>query len=108
MIESQIQDAVRLALGRDPDVCVWRNNCGALQDARGRFIRFGVASPGGADLIGMFRGRFLAIEIKTATGRQTEDQVRFQKLVESRGGIYLLVRSAEDAVAQISALKGNA
>ena len=106
MTESQIQDAVRLALGRDPDVVLFRNNIGALQNPRtGRYTRFGVGGPGGADLIGMFRGRFLAIEVKTPTGRQTDEQRRFQDLIIARGGIYLLVRSADDAVAQIAGLR---
>jgi hypothetical protein len=101
LTESQLQDQIRLALGREPDVLLYRNNCG-VAEAHGHKIRFGVGNPGGADLIGIFRGRFLAIEVKTAAGRQSDDQRRFQQLVERRGGIYLLARSVDDALAWLT------
>jgi hypothetical protein len=102
--ESQIQIDVRLALGAEPDLVLWRNNIG-VGEVRGSKIRFGVGGPGGADLIGLFRGRFVAIEIKTTVGRQTEEQQRFQQLVERKGGIYVVLRSADEARAWIDCLK---
>lgn len=99
MTEAQIQDAIRLELGQHTDLIVlWRNNCGSAQRG-GRTIRFGVGGPGGADLIGISRrdGRFLAVEVKTATGRQTPEQRRFQQLVIDQGGIYVVLRSVEEA-----------
>lgn len=96
MTESQIQDAVRLSLGRHPDLVLWRNSIG-VAERRGFTIRFGVGGPGGADLIGLFRGRFVAIEIKTPTGRQSPEQRLFQQLVERKGGTYVVLRSVDDA-----------
>ena len=67
--------AIMLGLST-PGVRLFRNNCGALKDADGRLIRYGVANPGGSDLIGWrsltvtpdMVGRklavFLAIEVK--------------------------------------------
>lgn len=69
-----------------PGVRIWRNNCGALKDADGRLIRFGVANPGGSDLIGwrsmtvtpdMVGSKvavFLAIEVKGERGHATDPQ----------------------------------
>ena len=94
MKESRIQDEIRLALGRIPDLVLWRNNCGF--DAE-RKVRYGVGNPGGADLIGVYRGRFVAVEVKTPTGRQSDEQRTFQQLVERKGGIYVVLRSVEDA-----------
>jgi hypothetical protein len=96
LTESQLQDSVRLILGADPACAFWRNNIG-VAEIRGFKIRFGVGGPGGADLIGLFRGRFVAVEIKTPTGRQSPDQRTHQLLVESKQGIYAIVRSEDDA-----------
>lgn len=101
MTEAQLQDAIRLALGRDPSVTLWRNNIGHALMAHGGRVTFGVGGPGGADLIGILRGRFIALEVKTQTGRQSVEQQRFQSLVESKGGIYLLARSVDEAVAMV-------
>lgn len=94
MKESLLQDKIRLALGSVPGLCLWRNNCGYDGERR---VRYGVGSPGGADLIGVFNGRFVAVEIKTPTGRQSEDQKRFAELVAAKGGEYVILRSVEDA-----------
>jgi len=102
MTESQLQDAIRLVLNH-PDLVLYRNNCG-IAEMRGHKVRFGVGSPGGADLIGCFRGRFLAVEIKTPTGRQSPEQRAFQQLIESKGGIYVILRSVEDARAWLAQL----
>lgn len=96
MKESQLQDRIRLALGRVDGLCLWRNNIG-VAEMRGYKVRFGVGGPGGADLLGLYRGRFVAVEVKTETGRQSEEQRVFQKLVEKLGGIYVVLRSVEAA-----------
>jgi hypothetical protein len=52
---------------------------------------------GVADIIGALPGgRFLAVECKSARGRQTLAQRAFQEAVEKRGGLYVLARSIED------------
>jgi hypothetical protein len=102
MTESQLQDAIRLALGRDRGVLIFRNNIGHAVMRHGARVTFGVGGPGGADLIGILDGRPLAIEVKSQSGRQSTDQLRFQALWESRGGIYLMPRSVEDALAMIA------
>jgi hypothetical protein len=52
---------------------------------------------GWPDITGLKHGgRFIGVECKTAKGRQSEDQKQYQSLIESRGGIYFLVRSLED------------
>jgi len=94
MTESQIQDAIRLELSGQ--VLTWRNNIGRAQTRTGAYITYGVGNPGGADLIGLHRGRFVAIEIKTPIGRQSREQKMFQVLVEAHGGIYVVLRSVEE------------
>ncbi len=96
MREAELQDKIRLALGRVPGLVLWRNNIG-VAEVRGYQIAFGVGGKGGADLIGIRDGRFVAVEIKTPVGRQTEDQRIFEQLVRNMGGEYVVLRSVEDA-----------
>lgn len=109
--EGHIMDAVRLALGREPGLCLWRNNIGVAEmrgapGQRAHVVRFGVGSPGGADLIGLYRGRFLAIEIKTPTGRLSAEQRTFGQLVTRLGGVYAVVRGEAEAVELLGWLRG--
>lgn len=111
--ESQLLAQVRLACSRG-SVRLWRNQCGALEDKRGRWVQFGVASPGGSDLIGyktvtvtpdMVGQRvaiFAAIETKAPRGRLTDEQARFIEAVRAAGGIAGEVRSVADALALLA------
>ena len=98
MSETRIVNAILLALGNRPGLRVWRQNTGAIKDANGRLVRFGLI--GSADILGILApsGRFVAIEVKTATGRQSEQQRAFQQMIERHGGIYVLARSVDDAI----------
>lgn len=108
--ETDILQSCRLAVGRLPDVRLWRNNSGLLYDAQGRPVRFGVGERGGSDLIGLKRvvitpemiGKtlavFAAVEVKTETGRVRPEQAHFIDFVSSFGGIAGVVRSPEEAV----------
>jgi len=95
--EAVLQNQIRLALGREPGVTLWRNNTGVAEH-RGARVRYGLCV-GSADLIGILApaGRFFALEIKTATGRVSPDQVRFLNLVRNRGGFAAVVRSVDEA-----------
>ena len=109
MSETQIQQAVRLSCSQGP-ARLWRNNSGKLPDPKtGRWVQFGVASPGGSDLIGYRQmvigpehvGRtmavFTAVEVKSATGRATAEQRAFIQHVKQAGGIAGVVRSVDEA-----------
>lgn len=103
MTESQLQDRVRLIFGADPACAFSRNNCG-VAEIRGYRVAFGVWNPGGGDLVGLFRGRYVEVEIKTATGRQSPEQRLHQQLVERHQGHYYVVRSEDDARAVLADL----
>jgi hypothetical protein len=102
--------AIMLGLST-PGVRLFRNNCGALKDADGRLIRYGVANPGGSDLIGWksvtitheMVGQklavFLAIEVKGERTRVTDQQRNFIERVRLDGGLAGVARSVEDALA---------
>jgi hypothetical protein len=108
--ETKIQNLILMALSKAGCLLFRNESAGAwvgkvlhkdanqvtLTDAR--MIRFGLAV-GSADIIGIAPcGRFLAIEIKTSTGRPTKEQLRFIEAVNNAGGIAGIARSVEDAL----------
>lgn len=61
-----------------------------------------LAPEGAADISGILAsGRRLEVEVKTATGKQRVAQARWQTMIEKHGGLYLLTRSPEDALAAL-------
>lgn len=61
------------------------------------------ACAGFADLVVIGRGLLLFMEVKTDEGRQSDAQVVFQEAVEALGWRYVVVRSADEAVAAVRA-----
>jgi len=107
MNEQALQQQIRLQLSRGP-VRLWRNNVGALRDHRGQLVRYGLC-PGSSDLIGLRQltigpehlgqtlAVFTALEIKTPSGRLSEEQRHFLAIVQQLGGISGVARSVQDA-----------
>lgn len=121
MSEKTIQSQIMLAASQ-AGATVFRNNVGngvlgqvAKQDGgqfhivNGRRVQFGLC-PGSSDLIGWRRVRitpdmvgghvavFLALEVKTATGKPTPEQVNFISAVRKAGGLAGVVRSVDEAL----------
>jgi len=65
---------------------LWRNNTGALKDHQGRLVRYGLCV-GSSDLIGIYKGRFVAIEVKAPGKKPTEEQYKFMQAIVNNGGI---------------------
>lgn len=58
---------------------------------------------GSSDIIGITPdGRFLAVEVKTKTGRATAEQIRFIDAVRRKGGVAGIARSVDDALSLLS------
>jgi hypothetical protein len=106
MIESQLQYEILRIFGARPDLRLWRSSTGKgiSMDGR-RVLSFGVT--GQADLSGIVAGsgRRLEVEIKSATGRQSPEQVAFQAMIQRFGGIYVVARSIEDVERALSHAK---
>lgn len=108
MSETAILQNIRLDLGREPNLRLFRNNVGVLRDEHGRPVRFGL-HPGSGDLIG-FRtviitpemvGQMLAIftsiEVKTQSGQPRPDQILWADAVRAAGGLAGVARNPEQA-----------
>lgn len=111
--ETILQAEIRLALGRERDLVLWRNAVGQAEhtggDGRTFHQAFGL-SKGSADLVGILApaGRFVALEVKTATGRVRPEQVVWLALVRSRGGFAAVVRSVDDARSALERARAGA
>lgn len=51
---------------------------------------------GVSDILGVYNGKFLAIEVKSNSGKLTENQKEFLERIKSYGGIGIVARSIED------------
>ena len=108
-----VQNPALLAVGARPDVLAWRQQSGMFRafDDPSKVVRVG--QPGLADsiavvtvtitpeMVGRTIGVAVAPEFKTSTGRQSEAQRNWQRAFEQRGGIYRLIRSADDMLALV-------
>ena len=113
MKENPIQKRILLACSRGSSR-LWRNNVGCLQDRNGQWVRFGVANPGGSDLIGFHTititpdmvGKkvavFAAVEVKQKKGRTSKEQQAFIDNVILRGGIAGVARSKDEALSLLT------
>lgn len=103
-IETPVMRAVLVAITALPGVMAWRNQTGAGRTPDGRWITFGLK--GSADIIGACRGRAIAIETKRPRGGKWEDQQRrFASAWEAAGGLYILARSVDDALAALALIQ---
>lgn len=73
----------------------WNNPTGVFFTKNGALVKVGQL--GAADIVGeTSEGRALAIEVKTGSGRLTEDQIKWRDAFVKRGGLYIEARSLED------------
>lgn len=73
----------------------------ALNIRTGTPFKYGLT--GSADIIGILNdGRFLAIEIKSGNATQSKEQKNFEAMIKKFGGVYFVVRSAEDALKMLT------
>lgn len=109
MSEIDLQQQIRVALGRERDLVLWRNTAGvAVHMSSNTTQRFGLCK-GASDLIGIGPGgRFFALEVKSPRGRISPEQQLFLELVRHRGGFAAIVRSVEDAYAALNRAREGA
>ena len=81
-----------------------RNNTGCLFDRTGRPVRFG--REGSADVILLYKGQFVSIEVKGRDGKLSDAQQGWSLDVLRHGGVALVVRSVEELIHELSSLEG--
>lgn len=84
-----------------------RTNAGSWADDEGRMIMGAKAGTADKHLC-LPNGVFCAVETKSAVGKQSEAQAKYQARVESLGGLYVLARSSADVRSALVARFGEA
>lgn len=102
-----LMEQIRLHLGKKSDLVLWRNQGGSVE-VDGRWQTYGLVK-GASDLIGILKpsGRFFALEVKSKTGRASEEQLLFLDLVRNFGGYGIVARSVEEAEAAYRSAGGK-
>lgn len=122
MTERDIQTAIQLACSRD-GIRLFRANAGfawqgrVVEQTPTRLVLayprpIKLMAPGCADLIGWRAveiagqriAQFASLEVKSARGRPTDEQLAWQATVRRAGGLAEIVRSAEEARAALDFL----
>ena len=58
----------------------------------------GTGTKGSADISATINGRSVKIEIKYGKDRQSDDQIKYQEMIEKAGGIYIIVKNFDDFI----------
>lgn len=87
--EAEITESIRNML-RNLGVFHWKNFSGPMQHPKGI-----------SDILGIWKGRFLAIEVKTEKGRVTDHQKEFLRHVNQSGGLGFVARSVDVVIDQL-------
>jgi len=54
-----------------------------------------------ADIVGCYKGKFVAIEVKSKAGKMSRVQTHFKRCIELAGGLFLVARSVNDVKGSI-------
>lgn len=100
--EHAIQNEIRIALSES--CVIFRVNVGRGYTPDGRYFQTGVP-PGFSDLFGCRKsdGKAVFIEVKTKTGKPSEEQRHFLETMRGSGAIAGICRSKEEAIALVTA-----
>jgi hypothetical protein len=83
----------------------YRINNGATYDRAKNIYRAGVTKRGVPDIIGVLDGRFIGIEVKIGTDRQSSHQREVEVEINAAGGVYFIAKTYEGYVASLDAHK---
>lgn len=103
MKESQIKKQICDYLDMIPHMTYAITQVGRMQLRSGRWFTTG--TPGWPDITCCYMGKFVGIELKTKTGKQSPSQKKMQARIEASGGIYRVVRCLDDIRALILELQ---
>lgn len=107
--EGKIQADILRWLNMQPkaECLAWRNYTGPIIRGGGKKQIFFTANPaaGGPDIIVIFKGRFVGIEVKTKKGKLSEKQEGFMKNATKAGAFYFVVTSLDEAQKCIKQVK---
>jgi hypothetical protein len=93
MIQKAIMDYLEMISKQIP-LYFFRAGSGAVQTMHGRFFKTG--RPGVPDIILCWAGKFVGLEVKAESGRQSQAQKKAEQDIAQANGQYYIVRSVSD------------
>lgn len=102
--EHEIQNAILDRLGFVNKGFFWRENSGLMKlENKGKERFFRAGTPGIPDIMGVFDGFPVGIEVKRPGKKQSLDQKAFQQRFDQCGGIYIVCTDSTQIINQIMA-----
>ena len=92
--EHKIMNEIRLWCGQH-DILCFRCNVGKVKKADGTWFDTGLPE-GFPDLLILHNAIAYFVEVKTPTGKQRPEQIRFMNIIRNRGFNYIIARSVND------------
>lgn len=114
MKDRDLKSIVQIELSKQ-GYTLFRNNVGALKDARGRLVKYGLCV-GSSDLIGFYRHTilggqnraiFCAVECKSVSDKLSKAQMAFLDHVLACGGIAKVAQEQKDGTVKIMDYEGE-
>lgn len=103
MTEQQTQSAILNLIRLRGGVAIRVNSGSAIfKDKSGRVNVIKGAAKGTADIIGCFKGRYIAIECKYGKGKPTPEQLEFGRQVRDAGGYFIVAYDVESVNALLN------
>lgn len=97
MTEAQLKSRLVTVATKIPGLRLFRNSVGVFKNPKGKFYRHGLPK-GSSDFIGIYYGRFVALELKTSGKKPDKQQIKWLAMIKMFGGIVGVVtpESVED------------
>ena len=108
MLEKEIENRILNYLEFLPHCFVWKNQNVGIYDPKRRQYRKANSKyqfKGISDILGIYKGKFLAIEVKQPKKKPTKDQQTFIDNIIKQGGIAFVAASVEEVVNEFKAVE---
>jgi len=107
--EKQIETEILFRLNQIKDCYAWKNHTtGIFDPRRGVFRKLGgYAIKGVSDIIGIYKGKMLCLEVKSATGKLRPEQQKFLERMKELGAVTGVVRSWPEAQRVLDEITGD-
>lgn len=102
-VENATKNAILSYLNMQQNCFAWSSNTGGMKTPSGGWINFGF--PGSPDVLCCYHGLFVGVEVKTAKGRQNNNQEKFEVKIRGARGVYILARSVQDVINRLEEIK---
>jgi penicillin-binding protein-related factor A (putative recombinase) len=108
--EKQIENSILQWLSYQPRCKAWKNQSVGIYDPVRKSYRKPASkftAKGSSDIIGIWNGRMICIEVKSAKGRLTPEQNEFLKAMSALGAFCLVAKDLQTVIDAFAGEIGN-